>query len=784
MPTRYKYIISLIIAIIIGGNIYHRSDPPPYGYPLNELSNNYWGVIVDIAHRWRNGEQPFWNRSLGGGANLFTSGQYPLLNPTNALAWLLNDDQFYIVKLIEPYVLGLFFMMVLLWDVFKTRWYVAVFGGLAYMGLSLSKATTMAESPYFLYGCGLFPAMVLVWMKLVRARIQWAAVGVGAVLALQFLGEGATQMPQLLAWWLIFFTVHGLRRNTVMSYSSTVLIFVAATIGFCAVQLIPSLYFLNHESARLQGFYPINNFDLFRSVEGPSLTKVLSYAFITVDSVRSRIFVVLILAVLAVAARNFGRVFERVEHKKIVFQLFTATAIYMVLPTVAYELSLFLPVLKKLFHPLTCFTFRYGLHTLDFCLVLGLCLIINDPTLAIWTKEFASSKTRIIVSSVLLLLALIFCLLPVIWHSFPAAQTWINSSQALQLLPEFSKSGATKILVNSLLLLVILIWRPRFRITHVVMAVVLLNFVFMLMIECFKSYDKGCRGDISLFGLDSPEQVYYRNARGKYLIPYRRLDPPWVADNYNLLHGVNGVAGFMAVSPARFQKFNFYYNLRSQDNVADIAFKGGEAKFWTITGDIPYALTTYFPVDFTLIDANLELSWPGFTKVIDGNIYDVYERSVPTQRVYFANELQVLDSKELFKKLEEPRGSILFVANEDLKGINLSSQILKGDHIRAGYTDFVQHNDGRLSFSVSTEDDLFVVVPERYEGGWHVYVDGRRVSIFPAYYLFIGFQVPQGIHHVELRYSTPWLAMGLMINLIVFIFLFIYFIRTSNSENR
>ena len=195
MSIRWKYFISLLAAIVLGFNIYHRGSLPPYGHPLNELSDNYWGVITDIAHRWRSFDVSWWSRSLGGGISLFTSGEYPVLNPTNALAWFLNDDAFFLTKLIEPYVLGFFFMMVLLWDVFQLRWYISCLGGLAYMGLTLAKATTMAESPYFLYGCGLFPGMVLAAIKLWPKHIYLAACAVGAFLALQFLGEGVTQMP-------------------------------------------------------------------------------------------------------------------------------------------------------------------------------------------------------------------------------------------------------------------------------------------------------------------------------------------------------------------------------------------------------------------------------------------------------------------------------------------------------------------------------------------------------------------------------------------------------------
>lgn len=136
-----NFFIASASALALGVFLWLSSDLPPSGPPTNELSNHTWGILVDIAHKWRNFDFSFWDRGVGGGTNLYTSGFYPILNPTNAGAFFLNDDQFFLFKLIEPYVLGVFFMTLFLLDVAKLSPPYAIFGGFLYMGLGFGRFT-------------------------------------------------------------------------------------------------------------------------------------------------------------------------------------------------------------------------------------------------------------------------------------------------------------------------------------------------------------------------------------------------------------------------------------------------------------------------------------------------------------------------------------------------------------------------------------------------------------------------------------------------------------------
>jgi len=766
MPIKWKYCITLLTVFILGFEIYHRSSLPPYGHPINELSDNYWGVITDIAHRWRNFDFSFWNMELGGGMSLFTSGEYPLLNPTNFLAWFLNDDVFYKVKLIEPYVLGYFFMMILLWDVFKTRWYVACFGGLAYIGLTFAKATTMAESPYFLYGCGLFPGMVFVAMKLFQKHVYLAAAGVGAFLALQFLGEGVTQVPQLIIWWTIFFTIYlmheGFSLTTIKKGFLTILILVGTTVGLSAVQIVPTAHFFHYESARLVGGnYPINNFMIFTDNPRGYLFHYMWAALMAAGPIRTKGVLVLVLVCLALSCVHFGRIFARAHYKSFIYQAWSAIIIYFLVPPMAGLIVQVWPFLKGLFNFMTFFSFRYGLHILDFCMVLSLCLILNDDQLSFRIEK--NDWVRGGLGIVFLVLAVCVCLVPCLVFLSPGFAKWFTLSPYF-MLPNLQYG--LRFLFKSLALIFLIVVRPARKIFYLALIILLIGMGFMMLLDCFRWYEKGSRTHPELYQLTSPEHEYYAQAKGKYIIPYISTEPQWVIHNYNMLYGVHGTCGSMALAPLRINKFEFYYNNRFHKDIATMPFQGNDAIFLGIDGPLPPSFTTYFPIDFTIINKSRFLSWEGFVKVVSGDKYDVYQRASPTPQVYFSNRLQIVPLPELVRKFDEPRSDAVYVASEDARALGLSPVSLVSETAQAHYRNYNVKKEDHLTFEVMADKDIFVIVPQRFEAGWKVMVDGIKVRTFPADYLFLGFRVQGGHHAVKLRYVPPGFWMGAVVNIL------------------
>ncbi|HEX9015363.1 MAG TPA: YfhO family protein, partial [Chloroflexota bacterium] len=66
-----------------------------------------------------------------------------------------------------------------------------------------------------------------------------------------------------------------------------------------------------------------------------------------------------------------------------------------------------------------------------------------------------------------------------------------------------------------------------------------------------------------------------------------------------------------------------------------------------------------------------------------------------------------------------------------------------------------------LSLSVSTASPGFLLLNELSYPGWNAYVDGRRVTVWRANYLFRAIEVPPGEHDVEFRFEPDSLKLGL-----------------------
>ncbi len=68
----------------------------------------------------------------------------------------------------------------------------------------------------------------------------------------------------------------------------------------------------------------------------------------------------------------------------------------------------------------------------------------------------------------------------------------------------------------------------------------------------------------------------------------------------------------------------------------------------------------------------------------------------------------------------------------------------------------LSRTSGMWELRVEAEKDAWIVVSESHLPGWVAEVDGARVPIHTANYLFQAVRVPAGTHHVSLRYSGPF----------------------------
>ena len=69
-------------------------------------------------------------------------------------------------------------------------------------------------------------------------------------------------------------------------------------------------------------------------------------------------------------------------------------------------------------------------------------------------------------------------------------------------------------------------------------------------------------------------------------------------------------------------------------------------------------------------------------------------------------------------------------------------------------------NDGRLSGTISAEEDSFAFFAIPYEQGWSAVLDGEPVELVRADYGFTGFYVSAGQHTFSFTYELPGLKAG------------------------
>lgn len=77
---------------------------------------------------------------------------------------------------------------------------------------------------------------------------------------------------------------------------------------------------------------------------------------------------------------------------------------------------------------------------------------------------------------------------------------------------------------------------------------------------------------------------------------------------------------------------------------------------------------------------------------------------------------------------------------------------------------------------------LFLSIP--CSTGWSAEVDGEKTSIVKANGMYMAIPLTPGKHHIQLKYSTPWLRAGILTSLMTFIGILIYqIVRIKNKPN-
>ncbi|OGX37796.1 MAG: hypothetical protein A3C36_03500 [Omnitrophica WOR_2 bacterium RIFCSPHIGHO2_02_FULL_52_10] len=761
-PQKKNIAFLMLIPILLAIFLWIYSDKPPYGYPGNELSNNYWGIIVNIAHKWRATELSFWDKGLQGGESLFTSGQYPLLNPSNILCLILNDNDFYLLKLIEPYFLGVLFMLILLNRQYKLSLPISVFGSFLYMGAIFTRHSIMLESPFFLWGISLFPLMVITMEKYIKKDTYLSAALVGAVIALIFAGEGVIQVPQLIIWWGLFYAIYlcyGLRSKLRFETTPKLLLCITLlsimSIGLFGIQFIPTIEFVANESISRSGHYIINNFPLWGKYPPMSLEHITRSVIGSPGGVSGFVFGVLFLGTVLAAILQPKKVLHNINNFHNLRGIWLSTILFFILPSLVETITGWLPLTKKPLSLFSTFTFKYGLHILDFCFALTFCVFLDSETATI--QDIKKSKKAIYITAVFIGAACFYAFSPVAQWMKGLNMSPSVFFTSLPSLVSKRMIAACIVFITCIISLFYLVIRPRNRTLKLISWASLILLGFMTVITSYNWNDKGRVTDqFGSYCWNCPEHLYFKASKNKHFFSLPHDTPAYMAANYGLLYDVYSTTAFMPLDPRRFVDFQtkFRYNAKSA------------------------AAPNYFPIHFTTVQTTNHLNWTDFVLKVKGTDYDIYEHLSEPEKVFFANRLKIVSLPELLHNaFYEPPINTFYVSVDDAQYIaHYKPEYAGNTNTGQTYSNYTEIRPGSVQFHATSSQETYAMVPEMFQSGWLVRIDGSPARIFPANYIFIGFVLPAGEHFIQMTFTPPGLYLGLATSILsVFLLIFLFY---------
>ena len=93
-------------------------------------------------------------------------------------------------------------------------------------------------------------------------------------------------------------------------------------------------------------------------------------------------------------------------------------------------------------------------------------------------------------------------------------------------------------------------------------------------------------------------------------------------------------------------------------------------------------------------------------------------------------------------------------------------------------------SENKISLETSLNEKQFVRFSMPYSKGWKIFIDGKKVKSYRCDIAFIGTFVDSGNHSMTLKYSTPFLSIGLAMSLLGLIILtaLCFYLKSRRSE--
>ena len=102
----------------------------------------------------------------------------------------------------------------------------------------------------------------------------------------------------------------------------------------------------------------------------------------------------------------------------------------------------------------------------------------------------------------------------------------------------------------------------------------------------------------------------------------------------------------------------------------------------------------------------------------------------------------------------------------DLYRFNMDKWNAVYDNVKANGLEVSSFKNTRIKGSLNASEAGLVMTSIPQDGGWTVYVDGKKTSDFKVLGTLIGFNVGAGSHDIEFRYHVPALKAGALITLL------------------
>lgn len=226
--------------------------------------------------------------------------------------------------------------------------------------------------------------------------------------------------------------------------------------------------------------------------------------------------------------------------------------------------------------------------------------------------------------------------------------------------------------------------------------------------------------------------AFLRSDHSVFRIDTRTDIDRWWQPDTALLHGLYDVGGI--VNP-----------LAMRDTI----------RYWGSLGSRSTRLYDALNVKYVIARKDVTLDWERFVPVFDGDPdLNVYLNRYALPRAWLVHRVvPASDQEDVFRLIHAPDfdpASTVILENEP--ALDMPAPPHEAVHL-------LSITPNRIVLDVEADAEGVVVLSEVFYPGWQATLNGQRVPVLRANYLFRAIRVPPGRHHVILTYSPPaWWA--------------------------